>query len=166
MVNFKKLILILNLCPKFIKKSYLGAPLLWCFPWNQKIVGLFWIFFLKISGFARLCDRRSFHDHSRNIWSTITHDHDCQNRVKKYLRSLVIVIWSEMIGDHDPISPTLDSNSYFYNNKFSDLHHFKAFNSHWLKKLKTIFFFTYFCMKYTAKQTNPLKSGTFLLFWP
>ena len=41
------------------------------------------------------------------MWSTITHDHDRQNQEKKYLQSLMIVIWLEMIGDHDPISPTL-----------------------------------------------------------
>ena len=42
------------------------------------------------------------------MWSMITHDHDHWNWVKKYLQSLMIVIWSEMIGDHDPISPTLE----------------------------------------------------------
>ena len=31
---------------------------------------------------AKLCDRRSFHDHSPKIWSTITHDHDLQNQEK------------------------------------------------------------------------------------
>ena len=56
---------------------------------------------------AKFCDRRSFPDHSQNIWSTITHDHDRQKLEKYDLRSLMIVIWSEMIGDHDPISPTL-----------------------------------------------------------
>ena len=74
-------------------------------------MGFFFEFFLKIVinwySFSRLCDRRSFYDHSQNMWSTITHDHDRWNWVKKYLRSLMIVIWSEMIGDHDPISPTL-----------------------------------------------------------
>ena len=75
------------------------------FSWNQNFVELF----LKIGDFPKICDRRSFYDHSQNIWSTITHNHDRQ-KVEKYdLRSLMIVIWSEMIGDHDPISPISDS---------------------------------------------------------
>ena len=41
------------------------------------------------------------------MWSTITQEYDHQIQGKKYLQSLMIVIWSEMIGDHDPISPTL-----------------------------------------------------------
>ena len=75
-------------------------------------MGVFFVeFFLKIVinwySFSKLCDCRSFYDNSQNMWSTITHTHDRWNWVKKYLRSLMIVIWSEMIGDHDPISPTL-----------------------------------------------------------
>ena len=61
-----------------------------------------------------LLTKYMFYDHSQSwsakagkIWSTITHNHDRWNWVKKYLRSLMIVIWSEMISDHDPISPTL-----------------------------------------------------------
>ena len=73
------------------------------FSWNQKFVELF----LKIGDFAKICDHRSFYNHSQNIWSMITHDHDRQNQEKYDLWSLMIVIWSEMIGDHDPISPTL-----------------------------------------------------------
>ena len=78
----------------------------------KKMVG-FYLEFLRVFSpklmviLVKLCDRRSFYDHSKNMWSTITHDHDCWNWVKKYLWSLMIVIWSEMIGDHDPISPTL-----------------------------------------------------------
>ena len=63
--------------------------------------------FLKIGDFPKICDRQSFYDHSQNIWSMITHDHDRQKLEKYDLRSLMIVIWSEMIGDHDPIRLTL-----------------------------------------------------------
>ena len=71
---------------------------------------------------ARLCDLRSFYDHSPNMWSTITHDHDCWNWVKKYLWSLMIVIWSEMIGDPDPISPTLILGTYILHYKTKRRH--------------------------------------------
>ena len=61
------------------------------FPWNQKIVGLFWNFFSKLVVFQSSVIADHF---------TITHEiYD--------LRSLTIMIWLEMIGDHDPISPTL-----------------------------------------------------------
>ena len=79
---------------------------------NSRInLGFYFEFFLKIVinwySFWKLCDHQSFYNHSQNMWSTITHNHDRWNWVKKYLQSLMIVIWSEMIGDHDPISPTL-----------------------------------------------------------
>ena len=56
---------------------------------------------------AKFWDRRSFPNPSQNMWSTITHDHDRQKLEKYDLRSLMIVIWLEMIGDHDPIRLTL-----------------------------------------------------------
>ena len=72
------------------------------------------IFFREIRNFwnysSQFCDRRSFYDHSQNIWSMITHNHDWQKLEKYDLWSLMIVIWSEMIGDHDSISPTLFTN--------------------------------------------------------
>ena len=100
----------------FFEFSFHILPKKNIFPWSKKIPGLIWVFFfeffLKIVinwySFSKLCDRRSFYDHSQNMWSTITHNHDRWNWVKKYLRSLMIVIWSEMIGDHDLIAPTLD----------------------------------------------------------
>ena len=76
------------------------------FSWNLNFVELF----LKIGDFPKICDRRSFYDHSQNIWSMITHDHDRQKLEKYDLQSLMIVIWSEMIGVHDPIRLTLDGS--------------------------------------------------------
>ena len=73
------------------------------FSWNQNFV----------ESFLKICDRRSFYDHSQNIWSTITHNHDRQ-KVEKYdLRSLMIVIWLEMISDHDPIRLTLPITNFW-----------------------------------------------------
>ena len=51
--------------------------------------------------FDRKNDRRSFYDHSQKIWATITHDHDRQIQENMSHIHLMIVIWSEMIGDHD-----------------------------------------------------------------
>ena len=73
------------------------------FSWDQNFMELF----LKIGDFPKICDCQSFYDHSQNIWSMITHDHDRQILEKYDLQSLMIVIWSEMIGDHDPIRLTL-----------------------------------------------------------
>ena len=106
----------------FFEFSFHISPEKNIFPWSQKIPGLIWgfffEFFLKIVinwySFSKLCDRRSFYDHSQNMWSTITHNHDRWNLVKKYLQSLMIVIWLEMIGDHDPISPTLTMTSFSF----------------------------------------------------
>ena len=57
--------------------------------------------------FDRKNDRRSFYDHSQKIWATITHDHDCQIQENMSHIHLMIVIWSEMIGDHDQITLSL-----------------------------------------------------------
>ena len=62
---------------------------------------------------AKFLDRRSFPDHSQNIWSTITQDPDWQKLEKYDLGSLMIVIWLEMISDHDPIRLTLHMSYIF-----------------------------------------------------
>ena len=56
---------------------------------------------------ADLNDRRSFYDHSLNKWATITYDHDLLFLENMSHIHLMIMIWSEKIGDHDQITPSL-----------------------------------------------------------
>ena len=111
----------ISMCQFF--KNLLKYMILPQFFWFPRKIFLIWknlsvhikkqqIFFREIRNFwnysSQFCDRRSFYDHSQNIWSMITHNHDWQKLEKYDLQSLMIVIWSEMIGDHDPIRLTLD----------------------------------------------------------
>ena len=51
---------------------------------------------------AKLCDQRSFHNHSQS-WSPKSQKYD--------LKLIMIVIWSEIIGNHDDFDLALADNS-------------------------------------------------------